>query len=116
MTVVGASRTALDKALKSKALTLLLLSNEAGLVAEKVHATAEAIAKQGQKIFLLTDLSILSAEEQKTWFKEGGFYAVVGGSDRVVAIRGTLDELMLSDGTPSKIEIRFVLARGDLLP
>jgi hypothetical protein len=116
MTVVGGSRALLDKALKSKSTTLLLLSNDLGEVAEKVHASAESILKPGQKVFLLTDLQVLTAQERKAWFKEGGFYAVVGGSDRVVAIRGTLDELMLSDGNPSKIEIRFVLARGDLLP
>jgi hypothetical protein len=116
MTVITGSRTLLDKALKSKAMTLLLVSNEEGEDAEAVHDTAEEVLKAGQKVFLLTDLALLTQDERKTWFKDGGFYAVVGGSDRVVAIRGTLDELMLSDGKPSKIEIRFVLARGDLLP
>lgn len=116
MTVVSGSRTLLDKALESKALTLLLLSNEQGEVAEAVHDTAEKVLKPGHRVFLLTDLTILKAQERKTWFKEGGFYAVVGGSDRVVAIRGMLTDLLLSNGSPSRIEIRFALARGDILP
>ncbi len=116
MTVIKQSRTRLDKALKNKATTLLLISDEAGALAEDVHDAAEIIAKSGQLIFLLTDLAVLTSSETKLWFTEGGHYAVVGGTDRVVAIRGMLDDLFLSDGTPSPIEIRFVLAKGDVLP
>ena len=116
MSVVKQNRTRLDKALKNKAATLLLISDEAGDLAENVHGAAEVVAKPGQLIFLLTDLSVLTTEESKLWFAEGGHYAVVGGSHRVVAIRGMLDDLFLSDGTPSPIEIRFVLAKGDVLP
>jgi len=116
MTIVKKSRTRLDRALRQKVLTVLLLSDEQGDEAEAVHAVATDVLKAGQKVFLLTDLGVLTASERSMWFAEGGHYAVVGGSDRVVAIRGTLDELMLSDGSPSRVELRYVLAKGDLLP
>jgi hypothetical protein len=116
MTIVKQSRTRLDRALAERVTTLLLISDETGDQAEAVHDAAEQVAKAGQRAFLVTDLSVLTARERKHWFAEGGHYAVVGGKDRVVAVRGALDELLLSDGKPSPIEIRFALAKGDRLP
>ncbi len=111
-----ATRKRLDRALEDRVLTLLLITDEDLDVAETVHDVAEEIAKPGQEVFLIKDMGLLTPAERKLWFDESGHYAVVGGKQRVVAIRGPLDELILSDGSPSKIEIRYVLAKGDVLP
>lgn len=116
MTIVTTRTKSLDTRLQDTGVTVLLLSDEDADVAERIHTAAEAVAKAGQFVFLLRDVGILTAAERKRWFDAGGHYAVVGGTDRVVAVRGTLDEFLLSDGSVSRIEIRFALARGDKLP
>jgi len=122
MTTIKQNRKKLNEALEDKALTLLLISDDIGTQAEQVHDAADELLKSGQEVFLITDLDVLTPTEKKHWFEEGGHYVVVGGRNRVVAIRGMLTDLFLSavppatPGEPSPIEIRAVLARGDLLP
>lgn len=122
MTTIKQNRKKLNEALEDKALTLLLISDDIGTQAEQVHDAADELLKSGQEVFLITDLDVLTPTEKKHWFEEGGHYVVVGGRNRVVAIRGMLTDLFLSavppatTGEPSPIEIRAVLARGDLLP
>jgi len=116
MTVIAADRSKLDAALAEAGDTLLLLADDPDPVAELVHDKAEEIAKAWQRVFLVRDLAVLKPAERKTWFAEEGHYAVVGGTHKVVAIRGPISELVLPSGKPSGIEIRWVLNRGDLLP
>jgi len=115
MTIVT-SRKKLDVALASNGSTLLLISDEAGNDAENVHDKAEQVAKAWQSVLLIRDLEILKPSELSLWFDEGGHYAAIGGKEKVVALRGPLSDLLLSNGKPSGIEIRWAFAQGDQLP
>lgn len=116
MTILTTSRKKLDDALARQGNTLLLVSDETGDDAENVHDKAEAVARSWQSAFLIRDLALLSPAERSRWFSEGGHYAVVGGTQKVVALRGPLSDLLLSNAKPSGIEIRWAFAQGDLLP
>ena len=116
MTIIRTRTSSFETRLQDSGVTMLLLSDEDDDVAERIHDVAANVLKSGQFVFLLRNVAILTSAEQQRWFAEGGHYAVIGGTDRVVAVRGTLDEFMLSDGSVSRIEIRFAMARGDKLP
>jgi hypothetical protein len=107
---------ALRQLVQATGTTVLLISDDDGSVCEVVHAKAEQVAKPWQRAGLVLDLAILTAAERQLWFSEKGHYAVVGGSARVVAVRGPISDLLLSNGRPSAIEIRFAMAKGDVLP
>lgn len=118
MTILDKDRARLDKALEKKGTTLFLILDDPALEAEAVHdkATEIAAGTPWWKVFLITDASLLTASEKKLWFQEPGHYAVVGGTERVVAIRGPVHDLIMSSGKPSAIEIRWAFNQGDLLP
>ncbi len=118
MTILKTDRTRLDAALKKKGTTLLLILDDPGMEAEAVHDKAEEVSKKNKWwfTFVITDASVLSAQEKKLWFSDAGYYAVVGGTDRVVAMRGPVHDLMLSDGSASGVEILWAFNQGDLLP
>lgn len=118
MTILVKSRVRLDTALAMSDATLfLILDDRDESVAESVHDKAEDIAapRPWRRVFLVTDDSILTDDERRLWFDEPGHYAVVGGKDKVVAVRGSLDELTLDDGTPIAAMIRSAFNRGDQL-
>lgn len=116
MTVVHSNRSALDAVLAEKENTILLISDDPDPVAELVHDKAEDVAKSWQRVILIKDLAVLTSAERNLWFEDAGFYAVVGGKSKVVAVRGPISVLMLPSGKPSGIEIRFAFSQGDLLP
>ncbi|MBK7875158.1 MAG: hypothetical protein IPJ77_05325 [Planctomycetes bacterium] len=118
MTILVKSRTRLDAALALPDATLfLVLDDRDETAAEGVHDKAEEIAapRPWRRVFLVTDDSILTDDERMLWFDEPGHYAVVGGRKKVVAVRGSLDELTLDDGTPIAAMIRTAFNRGDQL-
>lgn len=118
MTILTNSRASLDKALDTEGTTLFLILDDPENAGELVHDKAVAIAsaRPWRNAFLITDPSLLTAKERKLWFDEAGYYAVVGGKDKVVAVRGPLDALIMSNGAPSAMEIRWSFNQGDLLP
>jgi hypothetical protein len=118
MTILVSNRSRLDAALKKAGTTLFLILDDPGHEAEAVHDKAEEVSanRPWWRTFLLTDPAVLTAAERKLWFAEAGYYAVVGGKDRVVAVRGPVQDLILSDGNPSGVEIRWAFNQGDLLP
>ncbi|MSR62957.1 MAG: hypothetical protein EXS08_10985 [Planctomycetes bacterium] len=118
MTIVTNNRSRLDSALRKKGATLMLILDDPAREAEDVHDKAVEVGSNRPWwfVFLITDARLLSAQEKKLWFAEPGYYAVVGGKDKVVAIRGPVHDLIMSDGKPSGVEIRWAFNQGDLLP
>ena len=118
MTILKSNRSPLDSALKKKGTTLLLILDDPGMEAEAVHDKSVEVSDSTPdwRTFLITDPSVLTPTEKKLWFSAAGYYAVVGGTDRVVAMRGPVHDLMLSDGSPSGVEILWAFNQGDLLP
>lgn len=115
MTIIS-TRTKLQQALDTDGCTILIISDDPDSNAEHIHDKAEDVAKDWQYVFLVTNLGMLKPAERKAWFDEEGHYAVIGGTNKVVAVRGPLSDFLLPDGTASGIEIRWAFAQGDRLP
>jgi hypothetical protein len=116
MTVIDQDRSKLDEALAEEGTTILLISDDPDPVAELVHDKADEVAKEWQRTILVKDLAVLKPKEREVWFGEEGYFAVVGGKKKVVAMRGPISNLMLPSGKPSGVEIRWAFNQGDLLP
>ena len=117
MTIVSDKRAPLEDALALDQATLLLVAADPESAdAQAIHDKAESIAKEWQTILWIQDLGLLKPAERKLWFELPGHYAVVGGTEKVVALRGELSELMTAGGRPSSLELRWALAKGDKLP
>jgi len=114
MTVIRTSRSALDKGLADLALTLLLLSGDSD-AAHDVHDTAEGEEQEtpSRRVFLVTDVSRLTASEQANWLSAADQYVVLGGKNRVALKKGPIDDLCKQDGTASIRQIIRAFSQGD---
>jgi hypothetical protein len=117
MTLLTNSRKKLDAALADDETTLFLILDDPDEVAEAVHDKAEEIAepREWRRVFLIREVELLSADERKLWFDEPGHYAVVGGKEKVVAMRAPLTDVVLPNGTPIAMKIRTAFNLGDHL-
>lgn len=111
-------RTELNIAVKDEHCTVLVILDDPANVAEEIHDMAELLCKKRpwRKVILLKSITLLTASERKLWMEEPSHYAVIGGKNRVVAVRGPLSDLILPDSTPSAIEIQWAFDQGDRLP
>lgn len=109
MTEINQDRKELNRALKDKSLTLLVLSgSDNNTWAPEIHAHAEQIQDPWCRTFWIRDLGVLTQEELDTWFAKGGRYAVLcGGKDEngkkvwIVTVREDLTALLTPAEKPS---------------
>lgn len=107
-------RAPLKTALEDIESTLLIL--RPGLA--EIHDEAiEAVRPQPWRMtFLLERMTILTPAERAEWLPDGTDFVVLGGEDpKIVGPQGTKEDLRLPDGTPSRLKIRGVFAKGDQL-
>ena len=72
MTIITMSRSRLDSALNKTGTTLFLILDDPGNEAELVREKADEIAgpRPWRSVFLITDPTLLTANERKLWFDE----------------------------------------------
>lgn len=116
MVKITTSRARLDAALADARRTILLIRGSNGL-ALAVHDLADdKVTQPWRATFLVTDPSVLTAGERRDWLPDDGRYCVLGGDEpKRVAVGGSCDDLLRTDGAPSILAIRSAFARGDLL-
>ena len=115
--ILTLDRTKLNKAIEDEHCTILVILDDPANVAEEIHDMAALLCtkRPWRKVFLLKTITLLAASERKLWIGEPSHYAVIGGKNRVVAVRGPLGDLTLPDSTPSAIEIQWAFDQGDRL-
>ncbi len=111
-------RPKLRAALEDDETTILLLAPASGDIMKEIHDEAvEAVKPQPwRKTFLLKSLDILTADERDQWLPDATDYCVLGGdSPKTLGPAGGRNDLLLADGTPSRLKIRGKFAEGDQL-
>jgi hypothetical protein len=111
-------RPKLRAALEDDETTILLLAPTSGDIMKEIHDEAVAAVKPQpwRKTFLLKEITILLPDERDQWLPDGTDYCILGGdSPKTKGPQGGRSDLMLADGTPSRMKIRAKFAEGDQL-
>jgi len=112
MAILEATRQPLDDALSRLGLTLFLVAGPANGIEHRVHDTAERMVIRGWgRVFLVTNLYLLTDLERRRWRIRDGRFAVLTGPERTAAVTGhAAPDLLTTEGSPSVAKIRSVMS------
>jgi len=109
-------RSELDRILKNKDLTILVLTD--GKKTRAVYNFLEDHSSNfdpWHKWLLISNINILKPNEKYEWFDNNASeYYVVLGKNRNVAKKGKVDNLLRYDGKPDMLKIREAILSGDI--
>ncbi len=111
----------LSKALDKDTASIAIVFGTSAVAQEVADMLARVSAqKPWQRTFLVAATIekqvVLDSAHLPASKETGDCYVILGGRDKVVAVRGPVQDLLTTGGDPSAIECRFVFNQADLLP
>lgn len=113
--IIKADRSEFDVALSDPLNNFLLLFKDTPL-SNQIHDKADGIAEDWQKVFLITDINILTLLEKQNWYVGDDHYTTLSKEKnlkRSVVEQELLAKLCVA-GKPSSRLIQVAFAKADI--